>query len=58
METSVEIEGKSLDWTLVRPSYLINSDQSSVFTASERFIKQGTYKISRLDVAKLLLFMK
>jgi putative NADH-flavin reductase len=55
METIIEIEGKSLDWTLVRPSYLTDSDQSSVFTASERLIKQGTYKISRLDVAKFII---
>ena len=55
METIVEIEGKNLDWTLVRPSYLTDNLQSSVFTASERLIKQGTYKISRLDLAKFII---
>jgi putative NADH-flavin reductase len=55
METIIEYEGKSLDWTLVRPSYLIDDTQSVVFTASERIIKQGTYKISRLDVAKFII---
>ena len=54
METILEIEGRHLDWTLVRPSYLTDG-QSSVFTASERLIKQGSYKISRVDVAKFII---
>ncbi len=54
METFVETEGKSLDWTLVRPSYLINCEKER-FSATERVIKCGSFRISRLNTAKFII---
>jgi nucleoside-diphosphate-sugar epimerase len=55
LETIVEESYKDLDWTILRPSYLTNSDQSNPFFVRERLLKHGSYQISRRDFAKFAI---
>lgn len=54
METIIECEGKSLDWTIVRPSWL-RDGASKNFHATERLIRRGNFQINRIDVAKFMI---
>ena len=53
METIIEYHGSSLDWTIVRPTYLTGT-HSKNFDAVDRIVG-GPHKISRTDVGKFII---
>jgi putative NADH-flavin reductase len=55
LETIVERTDYPIDWTIVRPSELIDSKKSKEFHAGNRFMNGGNQKISRKDVAKFVI---
>ena len=56
LETIVEESyGTDIQWTLLRPSYLYNSQVAKDFFAMERAAKGGNYSISRTDFAKFIV---
>jgi putative NADH-flavin reductase len=52
LETIVEESYTDMDWTILRPSYLINAEKNKKFFARERQLRHGSYQITRKDFAK------
>jgi putative NADH-flavin reductase len=51
LETIVEESYEGMDWTLLRPSYLFDSESSQPFFVNERYLRHGSSSISRKDFA-------
>ncbi len=54
METIIEESGKDLQWTIVRPTYLLDG-KSKLYMVKDRKIGAGNFKINRIDLADFIL---
>lgn len=54
METIVEESAGDLEWTLVRPTYLLDGN-SKEYLVKDRKIETGNFKINRIDLASFIL---
>jgi len=54
METILEQYKEKLNWTIVRPTYLLNGE-SKDFMVKNRKIEEGNFKINRVDTADFIL---
>ena len=54
METLLEATASDLDWTIVRPTYLLDGDQKGYLVKDHR-LGGGNFKIHRSDVADFML---
>jgi putative NADH-flavin reductase len=55
LETIIERTVYPIDWTIVRPTELIDSKKSKTFHVTNRKTNGGNYKISRRDLAKFII---
>lgn len=54
METILEENSEDIQWTIVRPTYLLDGESKS-YLAENRKIEKGNFKIYRTDVADFIL---
>jgi len=55
METIIEETDRCLDWTIVRPTYLLDGPSKREVLVRDRAVKGGSFKIHRIDVAKFIV---
>ncbi|WP_394746836.1 NAD(P)H-binding protein [Spongiimicrobium salis] len=54
METIIEQYTQNINWTIVRPTYLLNG-KSKDYLIKNRKIGEGNFKINRIDTAEFIL---
>ena len=54
METILEESPSRIEWTIVRPTYLLDGP-SRQYLVSDRTLGKGSFKIHRVDVAAFII---